>query len=312
MPLKIFNGESCAEETSYSDDHYLGQFIPLHYHYHMLQDIDRTRSFRTAIEASVRPNMKVVELGGGTGILSSFAARAGARVQCVERNPALVDCARRLARLNNLEDRIEVISQDATQFIPQTPVDVVICEMLHVAMLREKQLSVIAAFKDNYLKAFGPPLPRFIPEISLLTIQLVEQCFEFEGYYAPVPMFQTPAASVEGTNELSSPIRYGEIVYDQTYPENFNWNRKIRAERTGTLNAIRLLTQNILNINDSDSTIVTWANQFLILPLVTPIHLTENEMVPVQFAYQSGDDIETFSNSLNVQEPMSRRQHRAA
>ena len=56
------------------DEKVLGQYIPLLYHYNMLQDNDRVGAFQEAIHLLVQPDMHVVELGGGTGILSSFAA----------------------------------------------------------------------------------------------------------------------------------------------------------------------------------------------------------------------------------------------
>ena len=77
------------------DDAMLGQFIPIHYHYQMLNQEQRTGAFEEAIAAVVRPGMKVLELGGGTGVQSFFAARAGAtKVYCVERAPHVAAAAR--------------------------------------------------------------------------------------------------------------------------------------------------------------------------------------------------------------------------
>lgn len=310
MNLKLFRGDD--NSSAPTDEQFLGQFIPLHYHYQMLQDVDRMRAFKNAIEASVSPGMNVVELGSGTGVLSSFAARCGARVQSIERNPELVACSRKLVEANGLVDSISIVHDDASNYIPSSPVDVVICEMLHVGLLREKQLQVIAAFKENYLNAFGPPLPRFIPEASLLTVQMIQQCFDFEGYLAPIPIFQPPAANTLGTLELSSPFRYGEIIYSDNYPQQFSLDRKVRAERPGTFNAIRLLTHNILSIDEHMGTFVSWANQFLVLPIERPVMLSPNEMVPIKFAYRSGDELETFRSGLSTTEPMSRRISKAA
>jgi protein arginine N-methyltransferase 1 len=54
------------------DSSVLGQFIPLHYHHNMLSDVVRMRGFKAAIDYAVPPGGKVLELGGGTGVLSLF------------------------------------------------------------------------------------------------------------------------------------------------------------------------------------------------------------------------------------------------
>jgi SAM-dependent methyltransferase len=163
----------------------LGQFIPLHYHYNMLNDAVRMRGFKAAIDFVVRPGSKVLELGGGTGVLSYFAIQKAAKVWCVERNPELVAKARQILSLNPPGDKVEIIEADAFDFLPPERVDVVICEMIHVAMLREKQIPVIASFKERYLTRFGKPLPSFVPEALIQAVQPVEHDFNFDGYYAP-------------------------------------------------------------------------------------------------------------------------------
>ncbi|MCP5242842.1 MAG: hypothetical protein H6940_05315 [Burkholderiales bacterium] len=54
----------------------LGQFIPLHYHYNMLNDPHRMKGFKQAIDWVVKPGAKVLELGGGTGVQSFCRAKA--------------------------------------------------------------------------------------------------------------------------------------------------------------------------------------------------------------------------------------------
>ena len=161
----------------------LGQFIPLHYHFNMLHDTARVTGFSSAIDLAVKPGAKVLELGGGTGVQSFFAARKASKVYTVEFNPELVETSRRLLALNPGRDKIEVVHANAMEYVPPEPVDVVICEMLHVGLLREKQAEVIDAFKRNYTAKYGRQLPVFIPGAVLQAVQPVWQDFNFEGYY---------------------------------------------------------------------------------------------------------------------------------
>src|SRR3569833_718025 len=119
---------------SQTHEHELGQFIPLHYHHNMLNDTVRMRGFKAAIEHAVQPGMRVLELGGGTGVLSFFAAQKAQKVYCVEHNPELVRCARANLARNVNGHRVDVIKTNTNNKQPPEPKDVVICEMIHVAM----------------------------------------------------------------------------------------------------------------------------------------------------------------------------------
>jgi predicted RNA methylase len=181
---------------------YLGQFIPIHYHHNMLMDDNRMKNFRAAIDHAVFPGAKVLELGGGTGVLSWFAAQRAEKVWCVEYNPDLVGEARRLLAKNVNGHKVEMVQADAFDYLPPEPVDIVICEMIHVAMLREKQVELIESFKQRYLQRFGGPLPLFMPEAVIMAVQPLQQDYHFEGYHAPIIQFQ-PHTLHPGTIELA-------------------------------------------------------------------------------------------------------------
>ena len=276
----------------------LGQFIPVQYHYNMLMDRARMTGFRAALDYVVKPGANVLELGGGTGVLSFFAAKHAKHVWCVERNPALVATARRMLALNPNGHKVEVVHADAFDYLPPEPVDVVICEMLHVALLREKQIAVLDAFKKRYVEKFGLPLPRFVPEACIQGVQPVQQNFVYEDYYAATPVFQMPEATQEQTVELAAPAVYQAFEYADALPHHCEWSGFIRIEQAGLLNALRFITKNILAIHIEKGTTVDWHNAYLVLPLEEPCEVNVGDTVAIHFAYVAGAPLEALQPSL--------------
>jgi protein arginine N-methyltransferase 1 len=281
-------------------DHELGQFIPLHYHFNMLNDVARTGAFEQALASTVRPGARVVELGGGTGVLSFFAARTAARVWCVERNPEVARETRRLLALNDCSDVVEVIEADAFDYVPPQPVDVVVCEMLHVTLLVEKQLPVISAFKENYLAVHGPPLPRFVPEAVIQAVQPLAQDFDYHGYRAPTIHFQDGGAAQPRTTELGDPVVYQTTEFADAIPPNVAWTGVLTITQAGSLNAIRFITKNLLAILPAERRSIDWLMNYLIVPLPTALDVRPGDTVEVAFEY-------TFGGPLNSLKPTVRR-----
>ena len=279
---------------------YLGQFIPLHYHHNMLMDSNRMQGFKAAIDHVVFPGAKVLELGGGTGVLSWFAAAKAEKVWCVEFNPDMVNEANRLLAQNLNGHKVEVIHADAFEYLPPEPVDIVICEMIHVAMLREKLLEVIDNFKHRYLEKFGGPLPIFMPEAIVMAVQPVQQDYNFEGYSAPIVQFQETTVIYSGTNELAQPAVYSIIDFTQPVDMIIEWQGAFIIENNGTLNALRFITKNILSVVQNLSSTIDWLNHYMVLPLPDAIDVKMGDIVDVNFRYRAGGSIASLQNVLQV------------
>jgi len=280
---------------------YLGQFIPVHYHHNMLMDQNRMHSFKSAIHYAVKPGMKVLELGGGTGVLSFFAAQAASKVYCVEYNPDMVREARKFLALNPNGHKVEVVHADAFEYLPPEPVDVVICEMIHVAMLREKQVEVIESFKRRYLAKFGGPLPVFLPEAVIMAAQPMSQEYDFEGFHAPIVQFQDTEVIWPGTVELGQPAVYSVIDFSQPVDSVFAWEGAIMIEKGGLLNAMRFITKNVLAIVQEQSTTIDWLNHYMTLPLANPMQVAAGDMLHVAFQYRAGGSIPSLQASIQAQ-----------
>ena len=127
----------------------------------MLADVHRTGSFARAIAAVVTPGMTVADVGCGSGILSLFAARAGAaRVHALEATRMIEDAAE-VARANRLADRIDFIPGDARNFVAPDGVDAVIGEWVGMYLFEEwRHFDAFAAVRDRCLRAGGIVMPR--------------------------------------------------------------------------------------------------------------------------------------------------------
>lgn len=284
-----------------SPSHYLGQFIPLHYHHNMLLDRVRMDGFRAAIAQVVRPGDKVLELGGGTGVLSFFAAQTARKVWCVEVNPELVAEARRLLDLNPGGERVEVVHADAMDYLPPEPVDVVICEMLHTALLREKQVEVIESFKQRYRARFGEPLPVFLPEAIILAVQPVQQHFEFSGYHAPIILFQQPALEQAHTLPLAEPQVYATLDFQAAQTGQFKGQWQFNIQTGGQLTALCFLTKALLAVDLHAKSTTDWLMSSLIIPLNAPHTVKAGDTLHVAFDYAAGDTIQTLQQALKVE-----------
>jgi predicted RNA methylase len=292
--------ESTKTPAAHADDLTLGQYIPLIYHYNMLNDEARMGAFEQAIALTVQPGMRVLELGGGTAVLSWFAARQGASVWCVERNPQLVEQARRLLARNVGGERVTVVQADAMDYLPPEPVDVVVCEMLHVGMLREKQLAVMEAFKQRYLARFGGPLPRFVPEAFFNAVQPVAQSFDFHGYQAPVVFFQDPLTQQPRTQPMGQPVVYQHNSYEQPLAMDCGWTGELVFSQAGEVNALRFITKNVVTVDEVRQQTVDWYNQYLIVPLAQPVAVQAGGKAMVRFAYSAGDPVEALQPELRL------------
>src|SRR4051812_45206479 len=77
----------------------------------MLKDSVRTGTYQKAITRN--PHLfrgkTVLDVGSGTGILSIFAARAGARLVIGVDFSAITEQAREIVRANGFEDRVKIV-----------------------------------------------------------------------------------------------------------------------------------------------------------------------------------------------------------
>ncbi|KAG1443780.1 hypothetical protein G6F56_010550 [Rhizopus delemar] len=135
----------------------------------MLQDTVRTSTYRSAILLNGPKNFKdkkVLDVGAGSGILSYFAAQAGAeKVYAVEAS-GMANKMKKLVSASKegknafLKDKVEVINakmEDPNLPIPK--VDTIISEPIGVLLFHERMLESYVHARDHYLKPGGAMFP---------------------------------------------------------------------------------------------------------------------------------------------------------
>src|SRR5271165_6259930 len=131
-------------------------------HRTMICDRVRTGAFRRAIDSVVRPGDIVLDVGAGSGILSVFAARAGAaRVYAVERTSAAV-LAAELAAANGVGEIVRVIHGDVMDVELPERVDVIVSEWLGGFGIDEGMLVPVIVARDRWLKPGGVMIPGLV------------------------------------------------------------------------------------------------------------------------------------------------------
>jgi protein arginine N-methyltransferase 1 len=155
-------------------------YAELEVHRAMICDRVRTGGFQQAIESVVRPGDVVLDLGAGSGILSVFAARAGAaRVYAVERTSIAV-VARELAAANGVGEIVRVIQGDVMDIDLPEPVDVIVSEWLGGFGIDEGMLPPVIAARDRWLRPGGTMIPDSVTAwVALVHDRYVADTVEF-------------------------------------------------------------------------------------------------------------------------------------
>jgi SAM-dependent methyltransferase len=128
----------------------------------MLQDSVRCKAFQRALSETVTPGCAVLDIGAGSGILSMFAAQAGARVVYAVEQTEIAKVARQIIEENGLKDQITVMQNDMAVLELPEKVDVIVSEWLGGYGVDENLLPIVVLARDRWLKPGGTMIPRSV------------------------------------------------------------------------------------------------------------------------------------------------------
>ncbi|XP_035662587.1 protein arginine N-methyltransferase 3-like isoform X2 [Branchiostoma floridae] len=144
------------------DAAYFSSYSHFSIHMDMLQDKVRTESYRDFITTNQHlfKDKVVLDVGCGTGILSMFAARAGASQVIAVDQSEIIYKAMDIVRENNLNHVIKLIKGRVEDIqLPVEKVDVIISEWMGYFLLFESMLDTVLYARDRWLAPGGSVYP---------------------------------------------------------------------------------------------------------------------------------------------------------
>ncbi|MEE8333645.1 MAG: 50S ribosomal protein L11 methyltransferase [Alphaproteobacteria bacterium] len=275
-------------------DTVLAQVIP-HWHAAMLNDAGRTEAFEGAIRRAVRPGMRVLDIGTGTGLLAMMAARAGAgHVTACESVGPLAEAAREIIALNGLTDRITVIHAASADLVIDQDMsaraELLIGEIVDAGLLCERIIETFADARSRLLTPDAAIIPRgaTVYAVPVESVQIAAEHrvdnvagFDLSPFNGVVSgnYSQTDLARYDW-RPLSAPVEIFSFDFTDARPGAAETSRRLTPNADGAADAIafwfRLALDDRSVIDTGPGAAPTHWKQ-AVHTLATPVALKRNE-----------------------------------
>lgn len=270
------------------------------YVYRCLADEERTLAFKAAIEVAVKPGSVVLDVGTGSGIMSIFAARSGARkVYAVEVGKYLSKISKQIFAESEFAEQIFPLQIEARNLnldLIEKP-DVVICEQITTGLIGEPQGPVINALKRSGIVDAQTAL---IPAEFSTTVALVHADYNFYGANLKFPIFVDYfTKSFERRHELLSEEKLAHSVsFSEAYDELVAIKQWLRISESGTVNGLLVTSSTGFMGSIQLGTCVSYA-QPVILP-VRGMDVSKGSSVEVEIRYEMGQGFDSLDYNVRA------------
>ncbi|KAJ9551241.1 hypothetical protein OSB04_015286 [Centaurea solstitialis] len=148
-----------------SADYYFDSYSHFGIHEEMLKDVVRTKTYQNVIYKNkfLLKDKIVLDVGAGTGILSLFCAKAGAKhvyaVECSQ----MADMAQEIVKANGFSSVITVLKGKIEEInLPVPQVDIIISEWMGYFLLYENMLNSVCMLVTNGCSPSLLPFLKFL------------------------------------------------------------------------------------------------------------------------------------------------------
>ncbi|XP_037098516.1 protein arginine N-methyltransferase 8-B-like isoform X2 [Syngnathus acus] len=161
-PTRGRGAKFISPEEMTSRDYYFDSYAHFGIHEEMLKDEVRTLTYRNAMyhNKHVFKDKVVLDVGSGTGILSMFAANAGAKhvygIEC----SGISEYSEKIIKSNHLHNVITIFQGKVEEVeLPVDKVDIIISEWMGYCLFYESMLNTVIFARDKWLKPRGLMFP---------------------------------------------------------------------------------------------------------------------------------------------------------
>lgn len=144
-----------------SGDQYFTAYEDVEVQRLMLEDEPRTEAYKKAIFGNRNKieGKVVLDVGSGTGILSIFCAKAGAKKVYAVEASNMAKLSREIIKENSMTEVIEVRQCLVSELELTEKVDVIVSEWMGFFLFHEGMLSAVIESRDRFLKPDGILIP---------------------------------------------------------------------------------------------------------------------------------------------------------
>jgi len=233
-----------------------------------MADEIRSAAFDRALRETVRPGMRVLDVGAGSGLLGMMAARAGAAsVVSVELDPLVAEAARRNIENCNLQSIISVVGGDATNWaLPKNnrPFDLVVMELLTTGMIDEAQ---VEASNNLHRQGLVDHRTIFVPHRLDTYVGLGDMNFSICGFdMRMVRHLWEPFPHCRYFSEMTTRQLLRSEAFTGFIQPTVDEVVSLHIERAGTVNSVIFTSETFLS-----PSVRVWDSLAMNAPVVVPI-----------------------------------------
>jgi len=189
------SSESSDSSEAEDDSVYVNSYSNYNIHLEMLQDKVRTEGYMKAIldNKKIFKDKIVLDVGCGSGILSLFAAQAGAKMVIAVDMSNIIEHAMINAKQNGYEKNIVFLRGKMEEVkLPVEKVDIIISEWMGYFLLFESMLDSVLFARNKYLNSDGIVLPNLF-EMHLFGVSDKEHYEKSITFWSDVYGFKMPS-----------------------------------------------------------------------------------------------------------------------